>query len=58
MNPALANRKKDATVELMYYEAYRSKDMEYKREKKLKSYGSGLAGLKLRLGIKRKGRAG
>jgi putative endonuclease len=45
-------------VELIYYEAYISKDTAYKREKNLKSYGSGLAGLKLRLGIKKKGRAG
>ena len=44
-------------VELIYYEAFKSKDIAYKREKNLKFYGSGLAGLKLRLGIK-KGRAG
>ena len=44
-------------VELIYYEAFKSKDLAYKREKNLKSYGSGLAGLKLRLAIK-KGRAG
>ena len=45
-------------VELIYYEAFKSKDLAYKREKNLKYYGSGLTGLKLRLGIKKKGRAG
>lgn len=45
-------------VELIYYEAYKSKDCAYKREKNLKAYGSGLAKLKSRLGISKKGRAG
>ena len=55
-------------VELIYYEAYKSKDCAYKREKNLKAYGSGLAKLKSRLGINpalarkgwinKKGRAG
>ena len=43
-------------AELIYYEAYRVKEFAYKREKALKKYGSGLAKLKQRLGIK--GRAG
>ncbi|MEW6170481.1 MAG: GIY-YIG nuclease family protein [Candidatus Omnitrophota bacterium] len=45
-------------VELIYYEAYWSKDCAYKREKSLKVFGSGLAKLKSRLGIDAKGRAG
>ncbi len=45
-------------VELMYYEAYMSKDCAFQREKSLKAYGSSLGKLKSRLGIKRKGRAG
>ena len=45
-------------VELIYYEAYRVRDYAYKREKALKAYGSGLAKLKSRLGISKKGRAG
>jgi putative endonuclease len=49
--------KKMLPVELIYFEAYRYKDYAYKREKYLKEYGSGLAKLKLRIGIK-KGRAG
>ena len=47
--------KKMLPVRLIYFEAYRSKDCAYKREKSLKKYGSGLAKLKLRIGI---GRAG
>lgn len=50
--------KKMLPVELIYYEAYKSKDCAYKREKNLKAYGSGLAKLKSRLGINKKGRAG
>jgi len=50
--------KKMLPVELIYYEAYKSKDYAYKREKSLKAFGSGLAKLKSRLGIKKKGRAG
>ncbi len=45
-------------VELIYFEAYRSKAAAFAREKALKKYGSGLAALKSRLGIVRKGRAG
>ena len=45
-------------VELIYFEGYRSKDIAFEREKSLKKFGSGLARLKLRLGIARKGRAG
>jgi len=45
-------------VELIYYEAYKSKECAYEREKRLKAYGSGLAKLKCRLRINNKGRAG
>ena len=45
-------------VELIYCEAYKSKECAYNREKSLKSFGSGLARLKSRLGINKKGRAG
>ena len=45
-------------VELMYYEAYKTKERAYERENKLKSYGSSLAKLKSRIGITKKGRAG
>lgn len=45
-------------IELIYAEAYCSKDLAYKRERSLKSYGSGLRHIKIRLGINRKGRAG
>lgn len=50
--------KKMLPVELIYYEAYRSKEAAYTREKSLKAFGSGLAKLKSRLGIDKKGRAG
>ena len=50
--------KKMLPVELIYYEGFRSKDCAYQREKSLKAYGSGLAKLKSRLGIDKKGRAG
>lgn len=49
--------KKMLPVELIYYEAYPSKNCAYEREKNLKAYGSSLGKLKVRLGIK-KGRAG
>lgn len=45
-------------VELMYFEAYKSKKDAFKREKKLKYYGSGLRNLKLRLQDSFKGGAG
>lgn len=45
-------------LELIYYEAFKSKECAYKREKSLKAFGSGLAKLKSRLGITKKGRAG
>lgn len=45
-------------LELIYYEAYKSKDCAYNREKNLKNYGSALGKLKIRLGIVMKGRAG
>jgi len=50
--------KKILPIELLYYEAYKSKNCAYKREKNLKMYGSGLARLKSRLGIDVKGVAG
>lgn len=50
--------KKVLPVELIYYEAYRSKECAYNREKSLKYFGSGLSKLKSRLGINKKGRAG
>ena len=50
--------KKMLPVELIYYEAYKSKVCAYKREKSLKNYGSGLAKLKYRIGINKKGGAG
>lgn len=45
-------------VELIYYEAYNSKNCAYQREKNLKAYGSALGKLESRLGIVKKGRAG
>jgi len=45
-------------VELIYFEAYKSKEDAYKREKNLKAYGSGLSWVKSRIGIYKKGRAG
>ncbi|MFH0926700.1 MAG: GIY-YIG nuclease family protein [bacterium] len=57
-NGQVYSTKKMLPVELIYYEAYKSKDCAYQREKSLKAFGSGLAKLKSRLGIKRKGRAG
>jgi putative endonuclease len=50
--------KKMLPVELIYFEAYKSKDCAYQREKNLKAFGSGLARLKSRLNISKKGRAG
>jgi putative endonuclease len=50
--------KKMLPVELIYFEAYKSKECAYKREKQLKQYGSGLSKLKSRIGIKNEGRAG
>ena len=49
--------KKMLPVELIYYEAYKSKECAYQREKSLKAYGSSLGKLKSRLRIG-KGRAG
>ena len=45
-------------VELIYHEAYQSKEVAYKRERSLKAFGSGLAKIKSRLGVDKKGRAG
>ena len=50
--------KKMLPIELIYFEAYRSKKVAFEREKALKKYGSGLARLKSRIGIISKGRAG
>jgi predicted GIY-YIG superfamily endonuclease len=41
-------------VELIYFEAYRSRKHAYNREKNLKKYGNGLARLKSRIEVKRK----
>ena len=50
--------KKMLPIELIYYEAFKSKKCAYKREKNLKAYGSGLANLKIRLEIDKKGETG
>ncbi|HPL82831.1 MAG TPA: GIY-YIG nuclease family protein [Candidatus Omnitrophota bacterium] len=50
--------KKMLPIKLIYYEAYNSQKLAYDREAKLKTFGSGLAKLKSRLGIQKKGRAG
>ena len=42
--------KKIMPVDLIYYEAFNSKENAFKREKSLKNYGSGLAKLKARIG--------
>jgi predicted GIY-YIG superfamily endonuclease len=49
---------KTLPLELVYYEAYKSKVHAYKREKSLKAHGSSLAKIKSRLEIDEKGRAG
>jgi putative endonuclease len=54
----VCSTKKMLPVEVIYFEAYKSKDVAFAREKSLKKYGSGLAKLKSRLGIVREGRAG
>ena len=41
--------KRMSPVELIYFEAYRNKEIAYKREKMLKQYGSSLQKLKDRL---------
>ncbi len=51
----VSSTKKMLPVELIYFEAYRSKGLAFGRGKNLKKYGSGLAKLKSRIGI---GRAG
>ena len=43
--------KKMLPIELVYFEAYRSKEYAFKRERNLKTYGSSLSKLKLRIGI-------
>lgn len=43
--------KKMLPIELLYYEAYKSKDIAYKREKTLKAYGSSLVKILTRLNI-------
>ena len=42
--------KKMLPVDLIYYEAFNSKQLAYKREESLKKYGSGLSKLKSRIG--------
>ena len=41
-------------IELIYYEAYKYKDIAYKREKTLKAYGSSLRSILTRLNIERR----
>lgn len=43
--------KKMLPIELLYYEAYKSKDIAYRREKTLKAYGSSLINILTRLNI-------
>ena len=50
--------KKMLPVELIYFEAYKSKRCAFEREKSLKKHGSGLSKLKTRINIAKKGRAG
>ncbi len=57
-NGRIFSTSKMLAVKLLYYEACNSKDLAYKREEKLKSYGSALAKLKLRIGYIKEGRAG
>ena len=42
--------KKMLPVDLIYYEAFNSQQLAYKREQSLKKYGSGLSKLKSRIG--------
>jgi len=53
MNGNVFSTKRMLPVELIYFEAYKSKEYAYKREKQLKRYGSGLSKLKSRIGIKK-----
>jgi len=50
-NGNVFSTKRMLLVELIYFEAYRSKECAYRREKGLKKYGSSLGELKIRLGI-------
>jgi len=43
--------KKMLPIELLYYEAYKSKDIAYKREKTIKAYGNSLTTILTRLNI-------
>lgn len=45
------HKKKDDSVELLYYEAYSYENQAHAREKKLKLDGSAGRGLKKRLGL-------
>ena len=45
------HKKKDDSVELVYYEAYTYENQARARERKLKLYGSAWRGLKKRLGL-------
>jgi len=58
MEGKVFSTKKMLPVELIYYEAYNSKEYAFKREKSLKSFGNSLAKIKSRIGIDKKGRAG
>ncbi len=57
-NGTVYSTKRMLPIELIYYEAYKSKEHAYQREKRLKYFGSSLGKLKIRLGINTKGRAG
>lgn len=57
-NGKVYSTKRMLPVELLYYEAHRSKEYVYKREKRLKKYGGSLTKLLSRIGIDRKGGAG
>jgi putative endonuclease len=50
--------KKMLPVELLYYEAYKTKECAFERERKLKNHGSSLGKLLLRLRVNKKGSAG
>jgi len=50
--------KKFLPVELLYYEAYETKESAFERERKLKHHGSSLKKLLLRIGENKKGSAG
>jgi len=51
INGKVFSTKKMLPIELLYYEAYKSKDIAYKREKTLKAYGNSLTTICSRLNI-------